>query len=145
MIVKDKLNNAGSVQFSCSVTSNSLRPPWTAAHQTSLSITNSQFSSIQLLSCVRLFATPWISAPQLPELALTHVHWVHDAIQSSHPVIPLSSCLQSFSESGSFPMSQIFTSGGQSIGASASASVLPVNIQDWFPLGFTGGLVFPSL
>ena len=62
--------------------------------------------------------------------------WCHLIISSS--VIPFSSSLQSFPASGSFPMSQFFTSGGQSIGASASASVLPVNIQDWFPLGLTG-------
>ena len=62
--------------------------------------------------------------------------WCHPTILSS--VIPFSSCLQSFPASGSFPMSQFFTSGGQSIGVSASASVLPMNIQDWFPLGLTG-------
>ena len=62
--------------------------------------------------------------------------WCHPANSSS--VIPFSSCLQSFSASGSFPMSQFFASGGQSIGTSASASVLPMNIQDWFPLGWTG-------
>ena len=62
--------------------------------------------------------------------------WRHPAISSS--VIPFSSCLQSFPASGSFPVSQFFSSGGQSIGASASASVLPMNIQGWFPLGLTG-------
>ena len=62
--------------------------------------------------------------------------WCHPTISSS--VIPFSSCPQSFPASGSFPMSQFFPSGGQSIGASASASVLPMNIQDWFPLGWTG-------
>ena len=62
--------------------------------------------------------------------------WCHPAISSS--AIPFSSCLQSFPASGSFPVSQFFSSGGQSIGASASASVLPVTIQDWFPLGSTG-------
>ena len=62
--------------------------------------------------------------------------WCHPTISSS--VIPFSSCLQSFPESGSFQMSQFFTSGGQSIGVSALASVLPMNIQDWFPLGWTG-------
>ena len=61
--------------------------------------------------------------------------WCHPTISSS--VVPFSSCLQSFPASGSFPMNQFFTSGGQSIGASASASVLPMNIQDWFPLGLT--------
>ena len=62
--------------------------------------------------------------------------WCHPTISSS--VVPFSSCLQSFPASGSFPMSQLFPSGGQSIGASASASVLPINIQGWFPLGWTG-------
>ena len=75
---------------------------------------------------------------QLPELAQTHVHQVSDA--SNHPIFyhTFSSCLQSFPASGSFPMSQLFTSGGQRIGTSTSASVLPMNIQDWFPLGWTG-------
>ena len=62
--------------------------------------------------------------------------WCHPTISSS--VVPFSSCLQSFSASGSFPVSQFFTSGSQSIGVSASALVLPMNIQDWFPLGLTG-------
>ena len=62
--------------------------------------------------------------------------WCHPAISSS--VVPFSSCLQSFPASGSFPVSQLFTSGGQRIGASASASVLPMNIWGWFPLGWTG-------
>ena len=74
----------------------------------------------------------------LPEFAQTHVHWLSDAIQQSHPVIPSSSCLQSFSASRSFPISRLFTSGSQSIGAPASASVLPMNIQGWLPLGWTG-------
>ena len=65
--------------------------------------------------------------------------WCHPTILTS--VISFSCCLQSFPASGSFLMSQLFTSGGQSIGASASASVLPMNIQDWFPLGLTG-LIF---
>ena len=62
--------------------------------------------------------------------------WCHLTISSS--VIPFSSCLQSFPESGSFPMSQLFASGAQIIRVSASASVLPMNIQDWFPFGLTG-------
>ena len=61
--------------------------------------------------------------------------WCHPAISSS--VVPFSSCLQSFPASGSFPKSQFFASGGQSIGISASASVLPMNMQGWFPLGWT--------
>ena len=76
---------------------------------------------------------------QLPELAQIHIHqvgWCHPTISSS--VVPFSSCLQSFPASGSFPVSQFFASGGQSIAASASASVLPMNIQDWLPLGLNG-------
>ena len=61
--------------------------------------------------------------------------WCHPAVSSS--IIPFSSCLQSFPASESFPMSQLFTLGSQSIGAPASASVLPMNIQGWFPLGWT--------
>ena len=62
--------------------------------------------------------------------------WCHPTISSS--VVPFTSCPQSSPSSGSFPMSQLFTSGGQSIGVSASASVLPMNTQDWSPLGWTG-------
>ena len=68
--------------------------------------------------------------------------WHHPTISSS--VIPFSSCLQSFPASGSFQMRQLFTSGGQSIGVSASASVLPMNIQDWFPLEWTGWIALQS-
>ena len=68
--------------------------------------------------------------------------WCHPTISSS--VIPFSSCLQSSPTSGSFPMSQFLASGGQSIGVSASASVLPMNIQDWFPLGWTGWISLQS-
>ena len=92
--------------------------PWTAAHQTSLSITNSETRSD---SC----PSSW---------------WCHPTISSSS--VPFSSCLQSFSASGSFPMSQLFPSGGQTIGISASAAVLPINTQDWFPL-LAGSLYYP--
>ena len=73
-----------------------------------------------------------------PVFAQAHVHWISEAIQPSHPVACFSSCFQSFPVSGSFPMSRLFAPGGQSIGASASASVLPMNIQDWSPLEWTG-------
>ena len=66
--------------------------------------------------------------------------WCHPTVSSS--VIPFSSCLQSFPASGSFPVRQFFASGGQTIGASASASVFPLNIQGWFPLGLTGLISF---
>ena len=99
----------------------------------------------------RLQHTDFPVLHHLQELAQTHVHWISDAIQPSRPlVIPFSSCLLSFPASESFPMSQPFTSGGQS--TEASASVLPVNIQGWFPLRWTGwislqskGLILKSL
>ena len=72
-------------------------------------------------------------------VSIGYVHWVwwcHPTISSS--VVPFSSHLQSFPASGSFPVSQFFPTGGQSIGLSASTSVLPMNTQDWFPLGWTG-------
>ena len=81
---------------------------------------------------------------QLTEFTQIHLHRVGDAIQLSHPVISFSSHPQSFPASGSFQMSQLFTSGGQSIGVSASTSVLPMNIQDWFPLGWTGWISLQS-
>ena len=81
---------------------------------------------------------------QHPELAQTHIlrWWCHQTISSS--VIPFSSCLWSFPESGCFPMSQFFTSGDQGIGVSASASVFPMNILGWFPLRLTGLVSFQS-
>ena len=102
-----------SVQFSHSVLSDSLRP-MDCSTQSSLSITNSQ-------SLLKLMPSS---------------QWCHPTISSS--VAPFSFCHQSCPTSGSFQMSQFFTSGGQNIGVSASASVLPMNIQDWFPLGWTG-------
>ena len=109
----------------------------------------SQFSSVSQ-SCPTLCSPIDCSTPglpvyhQLPELAQTHAHRVSEAIQPFHPVVPFSFCLQSFPASGSFPMSQLFASSGQSIGVSASASVLPMNIQDWFPLGWTGWISLQS-
>ena len=100
--------------------------------------------SVQSLSCVRLFATPWTAACRLPWLSPTpgacsnscpSSQWGHQTISS--PAIPFF-CLQSFAAAVSFSMSQFFTWGDQSIGASASASVLPMNIRDWFSLGLTG-------
>ena len=76
---------------------------------------------------------------QLPESTQTHVHWGGDAIKPSHPLSsPSPPALQSFPASGSFQMSQLFTSGGQNIGVSASTSDLPMNIQNWSLLGWTG-------
>ena len=108
-------------------------------------VNNIQFSSVQSLSRVRLFLTPWTAAcqaslshHQLPEFTQTHVHWVGDAIQPCHPLSSLLLPPSIFPSIRSFPMSQFFASGGQSIGVSGSTSVLPMNIQDWFPLGLTG-------
>ena len=99
-------------QFSCSVMSYSLQP----------------------MDC----STPGFPVHhQFPELAQTCLlsQWCHPTISSS---VSLFFCLQSFPASGSFPMSKFFTSGGQSIGASASASVFPMNVENWFPLRLTG-------
>ena len=75
----------------------------------------------------------------LPEFAKAWVHWVHDAIPLSHSLSPLSPALNLFEHQGLFQWKrQLFVSGGQSIGVSAWASVLPMNIQGWFPLGWTG-------
>ena len=103
-----------SVQFSHSVVSNSLR---------------SNRQQHPRPPCPS--PTPGTSSNSCPSS-----RWCHPTISSS--VSPFSSCLQSFQASGSFPMSQFFALGGQTIGLSASASVLPMNIQDWFPLGLTG-------
>ena len=109
-------------------------------------------SSVQSLSRVRLFATPWTTACQA-SLFITNSlgaysnscassQWGHPTISSS--AVLFSSCPQSFPASRSFQMTQFFASGGQSIGASASASVLSMNIQDWFPLGVTGWVSLQS-
>ena len=95
------------------------------------------FSSVQLLSSVGLFVTPWTEAHQ-DSLSITNsqsllkLMSIELVMLSSHLILcgPFSSCLQSFPTSGSFPMSPFFTSGGQSIGVSDSESVLPMNIQD---------------
>ena len=101
-------------------------------------------SSVQLLSCVRLcnpmdYSTPGFPVHhQLPELTQIHVHWV--SVPSSHLILcrPLLLLPSVFPSIRSFLVSQFFAWGGQSVGVSASASVLPMNIQDWFPLWRTG-------
>ena len=100
---------------------------------------------VQLLSHVWLFVTPWIAACQ-PSLSFTTSQSLlklmssESVVPSNYLILchPLLSCLKSFPVSGSFQMSQFFASGGYSIGASVLASVLPMNIQDWFPLELTG-------
>ena len=98
--------------------------------------------SVQLLSCVQLFATAWTAARQA-SLSITNSQSLLKLtsiklVPSNHLSRPLLFLPSIFPASGSFPISQLFTSDGQSIGVSATASVLPLNIQDWFPLGWTG-------
>ena len=109
------------------------------------------FSLVQLLSHVQLFVTTWTAARQASlsiansrsVLKLMSIEWwCQPTISSS--IVPFSSRLQSFPASGSFPTSQLFTSGGQGIGVSASTSVLPMNTQDWSPLGWTGWISLQS-
>ena len=107
-----------TVQFSCLVVSNSLRPH---------GLQHARLPCPTPRACSNSCPSSW---------------WCHPTISSS--VVPFSSYLQSFPASGSFPMSQFFAAGGQSIGTSASASVLPMNIQDWFPLGWTCWISFQS-
>ena len=99
----------------------------------------------QLLNHVWLFVIPWLQharlsclspSPRVRSNSCPSRQWCHPTTSSS--VIPFSSCPQSFPGSGFFPKRWLFTSGGHSIGASASASFLPTNIQDWLPLGLTG-------
>ena len=113
-------NSQSSVQFRCLVVSDSLQPhEWQHTRPPCPSPTPGVYSNSCPLS--------W---------------WCHPAISSS--VIPFSSCPQSFPASGSFPMSQLFAWGGQIIGVSASASVLPMNTQDWSPSGWTGWISLKS-
>ena len=111
------------------------------------------FSSVQLLSRVQLFATPWIAthcpsppcpspAPGVYSNSCPSSRWCHPAISSS--VFPFSSCPQSLPALGSFPMSPLFAWGGQSTRVSASASVLPMNTQDWSTSGWTGWISLQS-
>ena len=113
-----------------------------------------QFSSVQFSSVAQLCPTLWPhelqhARPPCPS-PTPGVHsdsrpltqWCHPAISSS--VIPFSSCPQSLPASGAFPMSQLFPWSGQSIGVSASASVLPMNTQDWSPLEWTGWISLQS-
>ena len=114
------LIKSNSVQFRRSVVSNSLRP-----------------HGLQHARPPCPLPTPRVYSNSCPLS-----QWCHPTISSS--VVPFSSCPQSFPASGPFQISQFFTSGGQSIGVLASSSVLPMNIQDWFPLGWTGWISLQS-
>ena len=108
-----------------------------------------QFSSVTQ-SCLTLWDPMNRSTPGLPvhhhllEFTQIHIHWVSDAIQPSHPVVPFSSCPHSLPASESFPMSQLFAWGGQSTGVSALVSFLPKKSQDWSPLEWTGCIFLQS-
>ena len=117
---KELSSELASVQFSSSVVSDSFWPHG--------------------LQHARLFCPS--TTPEDSSNSCPLSRWCHSAISSS--VVPFSFCLQSFPASGSFPMSQFFSSGGQNIGVSASTSVLPMNIQNWFPLGLTGWISWQS-
>ena len=117
---KTFISKSNSVRFSLSVVFNAL---WPCGPQHTR------------LAC-------WSPTPGVYSNSCPLSRWCHPPISSS--VVPFISCLQSFQASGSFQMSQLFASGVQSIGVSASASVLPMNIQDWFRLGRTGWISFLS-
>ena len=114
------INSFISVQFSCSVMSNSLRPH---GLQHTRPLCPSPTPGVYSNSC-------------------TLSRWCHPTISSS--VVPFSYCLQSFPASGYFPVSHLFTSGGQSVGVLDSTSILPMNLQDWFPLKWTGWISLQS-
>ena len=121
---------------------------WIFSFRISASNESVQFSGSVMSNSLRLHE-PQHTRPPCPS-PTPGVHpnpcplsrWCHPTISSS--VIPFSSCLQSSPASGSFPMSRFLTSGGQSIGASASTSIFPMNIQDWPPLGWTGWISLQS-
>ena len=118
--------------------------PWTAACQASLSIISYSVMSDSLWPHGLQHARPPYPSSTLGTCSNSRPlsQWCHPTISSS--IIPFSSHLQSFPKSGSFHMSQLFASGGQSTGVSASALVLPMNIQDWSPLGWTGWISLQS-
>ena len=128
----------------CEISSNHMS--WTSASHLSLPFHDmtsvSQFSRSVMFNSLwpHGLQHAWLPCPSPTPGAYSNSclssQWCHPTI--SFPVVPFSSHLQSFPASGSFPMSQFFASGGQTIGVSASASVLPMTIQDWFPLGWTG-------
>ena len=123
--------------------------PWNASpnNLTHYKLTPDQFSCSIMSDSLGPHGLQHATLPvhhQFTELAQPNVHWVGDVIQQFHSVFPFSSYLQSFKASGFFPVSQLFIWGGQSTGASASVSVLPMNIQDWFHLGWTGWISLQS-
>ena len=114
-------------------------PSWAPVLSNHLPLSSVQFNGSGMSDSLQPHG---LQHTRIPCPSPTHVHRVSDAISSS--VVSFPSYLQSFSASGSFPVGQFFTSGGQSIGVPASASVLPMNTQDWSPLGWTGWISLQS-
>ena len=152
--IRKFLGEGNGVPLQCSCLRNPMdRGAWGATGhgvaKTQKRLPSVQFSSVAQ-SCQTLCDPMDCSMPglpvhhQFPEFAQTHVHRVSDATQSSHPLSIPFSCLQSLPVSGSFPVSQFFASGSQSIRISASASVLPIKTQDQSPLGWTGWISLQS-
>ena len=121
---------------------------WELFNPRELSTASVRFSRSVMFDSLRLDALQHTRPPCLTPTPRAYLNscplsqWCHPTISSS--VVPFSSCLQSFPASGPFPMSQLFTSGGQRIEVSASTSVFPMNIQDWFPLGWISWISLQS-
>ena len=146
--------NRGAWRGLQSMGSQRVRHDWTRTHTEQVILfwfSLSELSSVQSLSCVWLFATPWTTVRQA-SLSITNsrsllkLMSIESVMPSNHLILCGLLLLPPsiFPSIRSFHMSQFFTSGGQSIGVSASASVLPMNIQDWFPLGWTGWIFLQS-
>ena len=135
------------LEYLCLIMFTLLTPFFALPYFSSVQFSSVQFTSLQSLSCVWLFATLWTTTRQA-SLSVIYSNscplsrWCQPTISSS--IIPFSSCLQSFPASGSFQVNHLFASGGQSIRVSASTSVLPMNTQDWPPLGSTGWISLQS-
>ena len=135
----------GDAWCAASIGSQRVGQDWAAEQEQPLDASSVQFSHVQL------FATPWTAAHQaslsiINSKSLSKPMSVESVMSSSHLILcrPLLLLPSIFSASGSFQMSQFFASGGQSIGVSASTSVLPMNTQDWAPLGWTGWISLQS-
>ena len=140
-----RLDNSILQNFHPPVPTSLPNPPIPLTHTPHQKPGSVQFSSVAQ-SCPTLCDPMNCSMPglQLPEFTQTHVHWVSDVIQPSHPLWYPSPTAFIFLASGFFQMRQLFGSCGQSVGLSASASILPNITQDWSPLGWTGWISLQS-
>ena len=135
--------------WECKLAQPLVRTVWRFLKKLEMELPSIQFSSVAQ-SCPTLYDPMNCSTPglpvhhQFPEFTQSQVLRVHDAIQPSHPLSSPSPCPQSLPASESFPLSQFFAWGGQSIGVSTSISVLPMNTQDWSPLGWTSWISLQS-